>query len=73
VRLWSGKQYTIRSAFTPGVVPLAVTTGAGAEIRQLLGTAVFFGMLGVTRFGLLFTPIFYAVARQPSDMVFHSR
>jgi hydrophobic/amphiphilic exporter-1 (mainly G- bacteria), HAE1 family len=39
-------------AFTLGVVPLAVATGAGAEMRQSLGTAVFFGMLGVTLFGL---------------------
>jgi hypothetical protein len=48
------------------VVPLAVATGAGAEMRQSLGTAVFFGMLGVTLFGLLFTPTFYAVVRQLS-------
>jgi HAE1 family hydrophobic/amphiphilic exporter-1 len=50
-------------AFIFGVVPLAVATGAGAEMRQSLGTAVFFGMLGVTLFGLLFTPVFYAVVR----------
>jgi multidrug efflux pump subunit AcrB len=53
-------------AFILGVVPLAVATGAGAEMRQSLGTAVFFGMLGVTLFGLLFTPTFYAVVRQLS-------
>jgi hypothetical protein len=41
------------------VTPLAVATGAGAEMRQSLGTAVLFGMLGVTCFGLLFTPAFY--------------
>ena len=46
-------------AFILGVVPLAVATGAGAEMRQSLGTTVFFGMLGVTLFGLLFTPTFY--------------
>jgi HAE1 family hydrophobic/amphiphilic exporter-1 len=51
-------------AFILGVVPLAVATGAGAEMRQSLGTAVFFGMLGVTLFGLLFTPTFYSVVRQ---------
>jgi HAE1 family hydrophobic/amphiphilic exporter-1 len=51
-------------AFILGVVPLAVATGAGAEMRQSLGTAVFFGMLGVTLFGLLFTPTFYAVVRR---------
>jgi HAE1 family hydrophobic/amphiphilic exporter-1 len=50
-------------AFILGVVPLAVATGAGAEMRQALGTAVFFGMLGVTLFGLLFTPVFYVVVR----------
>jgi hypothetical protein len=43
-----------------------VATGAGAEMRQSLGTAVFFGMLGVTLFGLLFTPTFYAVVRRLS-------
>ena len=50
-------------AFILGVVPLAVATGAGAEMRQSLGTAVFSGMLGVTLFGLLFTPVFYVVCR----------
>jgi hydrophobe/amphiphile efflux-1 (HAE1) family protein len=50
-------------AFILGVVPLALATGAGAEMRQALGTAVFFGMLGVTLFGLLFTPVFYVVVR----------
>jgi multidrug efflux pump subunit AcrB len=50
-------------AFILGVVPLVVATGAGAEMRQALGTAVFFGMLGVTLFGLLFTPVFYVVMR----------
>jgi HAE1 family hydrophobic/amphiphilic exporter-1 len=50
-------------AFILGVVPLAIATGAGAEMRQALGTAVFFGMLGVTMFGLLFTPVFYVVMR----------
>jgi HAE1 family hydrophobic/amphiphilic exporter-1 len=50
-------------AFIFGVVPLVVATGAGAELRQALGTAVFFGMLGVTLFGLLFTPVFYVVMR----------
>jgi hydrophobe/amphiphile efflux-1 (HAE1) family protein len=49
-------------AFIFGVAPLVVATGAGSEMRQSLGTAVFAGMLGVTGFGLLFTPAFYAVA-----------
>jgi hydrophobe/amphiphile efflux-1 (HAE1) family protein len=51
-------------AFILGVAPLAVATGAGAEMRQSLGTAVLFGMLGVTCFGLLFTPAFYILVRQ---------
>ncbi len=50
-------------AFILGVAPLAVATGAGAEMRQSLGTAVFAGMLGVTMFGLLFTPAFYVLVR----------
>jgi hydrophobic/amphiphilic exporter-1 (mainly G- bacteria), HAE1 family len=51
-------------AFILGVVPLAVAVGAGAEMRQSLGTAVFFGMLGVTLFGLVFTPVFYVLVRR---------
>jgi gold/copper resistance efflux pump len=47
-------------AFIMGVVPLVVSTGAGAEIRQAMGIAVFAGMLGVTLFGLFLTPVFYA-------------
>ncbi|WP_336963036.1 multidrug efflux RND transporter permease subunit [Sphingobium aquiterrae] len=50
-------------AFILGAVPLVIATGAGAELRQALGTAVFFGMAGVTAFGLLFTPTFYVVCR----------
>ncbi len=50
-------------AFILGVVPLVLATGAGAEMRQALGTAVFSGMLGVTLFGLLFTPVFYVLVR----------
>src|SRR6202011_2709487 len=53
-------------AFILGVVPLVIATGAGAEMRQSLGTAVFFGMLGVTVFGLLFTPTFYTVVQSLS-------
>ncbi|TDM81491.1 hypothetical protein CEE94_13120, partial [Lactobacillus crispatus] len=51
-------------AFIMGVAPLMVATGAGAEMRQSLGTAVFSGMLGVTGFGLLFTPAFYTAVRK---------
>jgi hydrophobic/amphiphilic exporter-1 (mainly G- bacteria), HAE1 family len=50
-------------AFILGVVPLVVAQGAGAEMRQSLGIAVFAGMIGVTIFGLLFTPTFYVVCR----------
>jgi multidrug efflux pump subunit AcrB len=50
-------------SFILGVAPLVVATGAGAEMRQSLGTAVLFGMLGVTGFGLLFTPAFYTFVR----------
>jgi hydrophobic/amphiphilic exporter-1 (mainly G- bacteria), HAE1 family len=50
-------------AFILGVVPLAFATGAGAEMRQALGTAVMFGMIGVTFFGLFLTPVFYVSLR----------
>ncbi len=51
-------------AFIMGVVPLATATGAGAEMRRVLGTVVFSGMLGVTVVGLLLTPAFYVVIRR---------
>ena len=54
-------------AFILGVFPLAVATGAGAEMRQSLGTAVFAGMLGVTIFGLMFTPAFYTFIRRKAE------
>ena len=50
-------------AFIFGVAPLVWAIGAGAELRQTLGTAVFSGMIGVTAFGLIFTPVFYVVCR----------
>jgi len=50
-------------AFIFGVVPLAIAVGPGAEMRQAMGTAVAFGMIGVTLFGLVFTPVFYVVCR----------
>jgi hydrophobe/amphiphile efflux-1 (HAE1) family protein len=50
-------------AFILGVSPLVWAVGAGAELRQTLGTAVFSGMIGVTLFGLIFTPVFYVVTR----------
>jgi hydrophobe/amphiphile efflux-1 (HAE1) family protein len=54
-------------AFIFGVFPLAIATGAGAEMRQSLGTAVFAGMLGVTMFGLLFTPTFFVLMRAVAE------
>lgn len=50
-------------AFILGVVPLVIAEGAGAEMRRTLGTAVFSGMLGVTFFGILLTPVFYYAIR----------
>ncbi len=51
-------------AFILGVVPLVIATGAGAEMRQALGLAVFSGMLGVTLFGIFLTPVFFYVIRR---------
>src|ERR1044072_4515929 len=50
-------------AFIMGVIPLVTSAGAGAEMRKAMGVAVFSGMLGVTFFGLLLTPVFYLVIR----------
>ena len=50
-------------AFIFGVIPLITAGGAGAEMRQALGTVVFFGMIGVTFFGVFMTPVFYNVIR----------
>jgi hydrophobe/amphiphile efflux-1 (HAE1) family protein len=60
-------------AFIFGVAPLVWATGAGAELRQTLGTAVFFGMIGVTVFGLIFTPAFYVVCRWVADLALRPR
>jgi multidrug efflux pump subunit AcrB len=46
-----------------GVFPLVVSVGAGAEMRQAMGVAVFAGMIGVTLFGLFLTPVFYVLLR----------
>ncbi len=51
-------------AFIAGVIPLVLASGAGSEMRQAMGIAVFFGMLGVTFFGLLLTPVFYMIVRK---------
>jgi len=53
-------------AFVMGVLPLAFATGAGAEMRQAMGIAVFSGMIGVTAFGLFLTPVFYVLLRKAS-------
>ena len=50
-------------AFVMGVLPLVLATGAGAEMRQAMGVAVFAGMIGVTAFGLFLTPVFYVLLR----------
>ncbi|TYK67053.1 efflux RND transporter permease subunit [Colwellia echini] len=54
-------------AFTAGVIPLVLATGAGAEMRHAMGNAVFSGMIGVTVFGLLFTPLFYILLTAPKQ------
>jgi hydrophobe/amphiphile efflux-1 (HAE1) family protein len=54
-------------AFIFGVIPLIVAAGAGAEMRQALGTVVFFGMIGVTFFGVFLTPVFYTAIRRLTD------
>jgi len=51
-------------AFIFGVIPLITATGAGAEMKQALGTVVFFGMIGVTAFGVFLTPVFNTVIRR---------
>jgi hydrophobe/amphiphile efflux-1 (HAE1) family protein len=56
-------------AFILGVTPLVWAIGAGAELRQALGTAVFAGMIGVTAFGLVFTPVFYVIARWLAELL----
>jgi len=56
-------------AFILGTLPLVIGSGPGAELRRALGVAVFFGMIGVTTFGLLFTPSFYVISRTFGDWV----
>jgi multidrug efflux pump len=51
-------------AFTMGVIPLVLSTGAGSEMRRAIGVAVFFGMIGVTAFGLVLTPVFYVLVQR---------
>ncbi|MGK6319393.1 efflux RND transporter permease subunit [Sphingomonas sp. DT-204] len=60
-------------AFILGVVPLVWASGPGYELRQALGTAVFYGMVGVTVFGLIYTPAFYVVCRAIGDRIARSR
>jgi len=59
-------------AFIAGVIPLVVSTGAGAEMRHAMGVAVFAGMIGVTAFGLFLTPIFYVLLRGLAKGELHS-
>ena len=54
-------------AFIMGVIPLVLAQGAGAEVRHAMGVTVFAGMLGVTLFGLLLTPVFYVLIRRLTD------
>ena len=65
----TGKPFSRRSrvtslAFVMGVLPLVLSTGAGAEMRSAMGVAVFAGMIGVTAFGLFLTPVFYVLLRK---------
>jgi multidrug efflux pump len=57
-------------AFILGVLPLVLATGAGAEMRRSLGTAVFSGMLGVTAFGIFLTPVFFDLVQRAVDSQF---
>jgi len=59
-------------AFIAGVIPLVVSHGAGAEMRNAMGIAVFAGMLGVTVFGLFLTPVFYTVIGRLTDRAHRS-
>ncbi len=59
-------------AFIMGVVPLVTSSGAGSEMRHAMGIAVFFGMLGVTLFGLILTPVFYVLLRTINRRKLHS-
>ena len=58
-------------AFILGVLPLVLAEGPGAEMRRSLGAAVFFGMIGVTVFGLIFTPVFYVICRGLASRIPH--
>jgi multidrug efflux pump subunit AcrB len=64
-----------------GVLPLVIADGAGSEVRRAMGAAVFSGMIGVTVFGLLLTPVFYVLLRRdeaktlpapPEEVVSHA-
>jgi Cu/Ag efflux pump CusA len=54
-------------AFIMGVIPLVLAQGAGAEVRHAMGVTVFAGMIGVTLFGLLLTPVFFVLLRRLTD------
>jgi len=55
------------SALIIGVIPLMLGEGAGAELRHTLGNAVFYGMLGVTAFGIFLTPVFFYIIEAMAD------
>ena len=59
-------------AFIMGVIPLVLSSGAGSEMRHAMGVAVFFGMLGVTFFGLFLTPVYYVTLREYFHSALHS-
>ena len=60
-------------AFIMGVIPLVLAQGSGAEVRHAMGVTVFAGMLGVTLFGLLLTPVFFVLIRRLTDRVSHAK
>lgn len=63
----------ISFAFIMGTLPMVVASGAGSELLQALGTSVFSGMIGVTTFGLIFTPSFYVISRNLANKIAHYR
>ena len=70
---WPAFLLTVVFAFVLGVLPLVLASGPGWELRQALGTAVFFGMIGVTVFGLIFTPAFYVACRSLGERLKRGR
>jgi len=73
VLIFGARDYSMRVWLDPARVASRISEGAGAEMRQSLGTAVFAGMLGVTLFGLIFTPVFYVITTGLSELRFKWR